>query len=70
MGQIVTAPQRAMAGLTEPSVGRQFLVFSLADEVFAIDILRIREIIEFGHVTTVPLMLRIPAKLNSDSGPT
>lgn len=34
----------------------QYLVFTLAEEVFAIDILRIREIIEFGQMTRVPLM--------------
>ncbi|MBQ1782729.1 MAG: chemotaxis protein CheW [Gammaproteobacteria bacterium] len=56
MGQLVASRQKATSGMTEIGGGRQFLVFSLADEVFAIDILRIREIIEFGHVTTVPLM--------------
>lgn len=55
MGQMTTT-QRAMPGLVDAKGGRQFLVFSLAEEVFAIDILRIREIIEFGSVATVPLM--------------
>ncbi|MEK6748625.1 MAG: chemotaxis protein CheW [Pseudomonadota bacterium] len=35
---------------------RQILTFHLAGEIFGIDILRVKEIIEFGHVTTVPLM--------------
>jgi purine-binding chemotaxis protein CheW len=34
----------------------QFLTFLLGDEVFAIDILSIKEIIEFRNLTTVPLM--------------
>ena len=55
MGQMTT-PQRAMPGLVDAKGGRQFLVFSLAEEVFAIDILRIREIIEFGGLTEIPLM--------------
>lgn len=36
--------------------GRQYLVFTLAREIFAIDILQIREIIEFGSLTEVPMM--------------
>ena len=34
----------------------QYLTFSLADEVFAVGILVIKEIIQFGQLTTVPLM--------------
>lgn len=34
----------------------QYLVFSLAGENFAIDILHIKEIIEYGQVTEVPMM--------------
>ncbi|MBI2306334.1 MAG: purine-binding chemotaxis protein CheW [Rhodocyclales bacterium] len=36
--------------------GRQYLAFTLNHEVFAIDILQIREIIEFGTLTEVPMM--------------
>lgn len=39
-----------------PNASHQYLVFTLANDVFAIDILRIREIIEFGQMTRVPLM--------------
>ncbi|HSW07174.1 chemotaxis protein CheW [Aquabacterium sp.] len=34
----------------------QYLTFSLGDEVFAMHIRTVREIIQFGPVTTVPLM--------------
>jgi purine-binding chemotaxis protein CheW len=41
------------AGGQPPS---QFLTFSLGDEVFAMDIRTVREIIQYGPMTTVPLM--------------
>jgi purine-binding chemotaxis protein CheW len=48
------ARQAAPAAVaTEPA---QFLTFLLGDEIFAIDILSIKEIIEFRNLTTVPLM--------------
>jgi len=34
----------------------QFLTFTLGDEVFAMDIRTVREIIQHGAITTVPLM--------------
>lgn len=34
----------------------QYLIFSLASELFAVGTLRVREIIEYGNVTTVPMM--------------
>lgn len=34
----------------------QFLTFSLGEEVFAMDISTVREIIQYGPLTTVPLM--------------
>lgn len=40
----------------ETDGGRQYLAFTLNGEVFAIDILQIREIIEFGALTEVPMM--------------
>lgn len=36
--------------------GRQYLAFTLNGEVFAMDILQIREIIEYGVLTEVPMM--------------
>ena len=37
---------------------QQYLTFLLADEMFAVGIQRVREIIEYGHVTTVPMLPR------------
>ncbi|HET8869988.1 MAG TPA: chemotaxis protein CheW [Aquabacterium sp.] len=34
----------------------QFLIFSLGQELFAVGTLRVREIIEYGNVTAVPMM--------------
>ena len=34
----------------------QFLTFMLDDEVYGINILNIREIIEYGNITRVPMM--------------
>jgi len=38
------------------SLALQYLTFSLGDEVFAIDIRTVREIIQYASMTTVPLM--------------
>lgn len=45
------------AAVEQPERGAsQYLTFLLDGEAFAVDILNIREIIEFGNLTTVPLM--------------
>jgi purine-binding chemotaxis protein CheW len=36
--------------------GHQYLTFSLGDEVFAMNIANVREIIQYGPMTSVPLM--------------
>ncbi|MBF0343424.1 MAG: chemotaxis protein CheW [Nitrospirae bacterium] len=41
----------AVAGITELS---QYLTFKLDDEVFALDIVKVREVLEFSSVTKVP----------------
>jgi len=41
-----------------PPASAQYLTFSLGAEVFALDIRGVREIIQFGALTTVPLMPR------------
>ena len=46
----------AEIGLPENTTPRQYLIFRLGSEKFAIDILHIREIIEFSALTTVPMM--------------
>jgi purine-binding chemotaxis protein CheW len=51
--QLVAAKNELAVGVT---VGRPYLAFRLADEVYAIDILRIREIIEYNLPTSVPMM--------------
>ena len=38
------------------SESNQFLTFQLAGEIYAIDILHIREIIEYGNLTQVPMV--------------
>ncbi|HCL77286.1 chemotaxis protein CheW [Stutzerimonas nitrititolerans] len=37
---------------------QQYLTFQLAEEMFAVGIQQVREIIEYGNVTTVPMMPR------------
>lgn len=44
-----------VAGAPAGSSGGQYLVFMLNGETFAIDILQIREIIEYGSLTEVPM---------------
>ncbi len=62
MGQLVQAretrpatppPASAMRAVAPPS---QYLTFSLAGEMFAVGILNVKEIIEFGHLTEIPMM--------------
>lgn len=52
------APSRHRDITPDPGAGsgHQYLAFTLNGEVFAIDILQIREIIEFGSLTEVPMM--------------
>jgi len=56
----VSSPVSSNPGgnLVSQGVGAEqlYLAFRLADEVFAIDILRIREIIEYSVPTSVPMM--------------
>lgn len=44
------------AGLAVAQEPQQYLTFMLGGEVFAIGILHIKEIIEYGQLTTVPMM--------------
>lgn len=41
----------AVSMITE---SRQYLTFSLADEIFAVDVAKVREILEFTSITKVP----------------
>jgi purine-binding chemotaxis protein CheW len=55
MGAIVRAEQHAEVTGSEEGQS-QYLTFLLGGEMFAIPILNIKEIIEYGHLTTVPMM--------------
>ena len=44
------------AAAAEPGAATQFLTFSLGEEVYAMDISTVREIIQYGPMTAVPLM--------------
>src|SRR3989338_6301698 len=55
MGAIVRAEQHAEVAGNEEGQS-QYLTFLLSGEMFAIPILNIKEIIENGHLTTVPMM--------------
>jgi len=55
MGAIVRAERQADIAVNEEGQS-QFLTFLLAGEMFAIPILNIKEIIEYGALTTVPMM--------------
>jgi purine-binding chemotaxis protein CheW len=52
------APNRAVAPVRVPGTEQmqQYLTFVLSGEVFAIGILSIKEIIQYAHLTTVPMM--------------
>ncbi len=41
---------------TKPGATNQYLIFSLGGELFAVGTLRVREIIEYGNITAVPMM--------------
>ena len=47
---------RAAAAASPTGSGRQYLTFALGEEVFAMNIANVREIIQYGPMTTVPLM--------------
>ncbi|MBI5919401.1 MAG: purine-binding chemotaxis protein CheW [Nitrosomonadales bacterium] len=55
MGALVTREKGVVAVEAAPDQ-QQYLTFMLGGELFAIGILTIKEIIEYGNLTTVPLM--------------
>lgn len=55
MSALVQAKKKAVIAV-EVEEGRQYLTFLLGGEMFAIEILNIKEIIEYGQLTEVPLM--------------
>lgn len=57
MGAVIAAQQQGMQMQTAASQDdSQYLTFLLGGEMFAIGILNIKEIIEYGQLTTVPMM--------------
>ncbi len=55
MGAVIAAEQQAVTTTAEQD-DNQYLTFLLGGEMFAIGILNIKEIIEYGSLTTVPMM--------------
>ncbi|HEX5355837.1 MAG TPA: chemotaxis protein CheW [Aquabacterium sp.] len=50
-----TTPSKTQAD-GKPGMISQYLIFSLGKELFAVGTLRVREIIEYGNLTAVPMM--------------
>ncbi|MQY51762.1 chemotaxis protein CheW [Rhodocyclus tenuis] len=56
MGQLVQRQSGAAdAALAATAAPQQYLTFSLAGEMFAVAILNVKEIIEFGNLTEIPM---------------
>ena len=55
MGQVVQAKGGAVAVKVDETPS-QYLTFSLGGEMFAVGILNVKEIIEYGHLTEIPMM--------------
>ncbi len=55
---MTTATPTASVSTTQPRTNMvsQYLIFSLGKELFAVGTLRVREIIEYGNITNVPMM--------------
>lgn len=58
MSQALTSHRRTQVPTTEPVELPQYLTFRLGGETYALEILHIKEIIEYGGLTEVPLMPR------------
>ena len=55
MSQNLTQSKTHLVGSADASP-QQYLTFSLGGEVFALGILNVKEIIEFGQITEIPMM--------------
>jgi len=55
MGQLVKARESAVA-VKASETPSQYLTFSLGGEMFAVGILNVKEIIEYGNLTEIPMM--------------
>ena len=56
MSQSLTTSKHGSAAAGNDDSPQQYLTFSLGGEVFALGILNVKEIIEFGNVTEIPMM--------------
>jgi len=59
MNQLVKAPNNAIAAAKSNTGGgdtHQYLTFTLGSEMFAVGILNVKEIIEYGNLTEIPMM--------------
>lgn len=56
MGAIVTTQQESGIAITNSAVAGQYLTFGLGNEVYALGILNIKEIIDYDRLTEVPMM--------------
>lgn len=59
MGQVVQSAGKtgkSVAELAADSAPQQYLTFTLGGEMFAVAILNVKEIIEYGTVTEIPMM--------------
>jgi len=59
MGQVVQSVNKSgksVAELAADSAPQQYLTFTLGGEMFAVAILNVKEIIEYGTVTEIPMM--------------
>lgn len=56
MGALVKAGQQLPAAQQATAEQNQYLTFVLGGEMYAIGILCVKEIIEYGHLTVVPMM--------------
>ena len=48
----------ALAALATAAESQQYLTFSLGSEMFAVGILNVKEIIEYGGLTEIPACVR------------
>ncbi len=59
MNDLVKAPNQAIATAKKGAGGgdtHQYLTFTLGSEMFAVGILNVKEIIEYGNLTEIPMM--------------
>ena len=56
MNQLVQRKGQAVRAAAEEAAPEQYLTFTLHSEMFAVGILNVKEIIEYGNLTEIPMM--------------